>query len=819
MASFIPAFWLSLRRRPRRPAPRPGGRRLPLFECLETRQLLSASLAGALVPRGIGAAHYLVNVQTATQPVLQVSTDNGATFTSYTAPAGWDPSAGVALAGGSGTFRAAPNHPGTVPDSLLAASTDFNGDGRPDLALVLDNRVSLLLSQPDGSYQTALTVSPTPGGQVLFLAAGDFNGDGRTDLATVSRTPGQDGLSLDVLLGQGAGSFRTRVDLATGPQVFAVTVGTYDSNASLMLGNLTGDDAQELLLTRRDPGASGPRAFEFFATPDGTFQESAPPDPAPTSQSTVSPATDPDVNTPVAGVVFGPLPPSGPAAVPDQTAPAAVPDSAGTTPVAGSVSPGSAADQYVAVGAASGDVVLPVQVLVMPETGSDLSDPSEAGVPVTGDDAEAAVNLVVRVDAAGDGTFEARPISLTAFHGEAGTDRVSTPALAGGDSTPLAAGPVSPALSPSSAAGPLGAKGLHENDPDPGNPRPVSASESTSVTASEAADALVLPGFAPLTVLGDRGESLPGPDMAEGLILTAVTEVNSEGRPAAPAGEEEPSEVVNPGRTTAPDPGSLADTPGLAVLRLDPATDAAFWSRLDLGLSLSGADAGLARARPGDRPPAAEDAPDFRSSLLKVGTFLAQAFYLHKLQPAAAAAGGAGQAAADPRFQVAEVVKEAAVEVTRLVRGFYERFLGRAALNGEEQGWVSMLLGGQTEEQVLSAVLSTEEFGRRASALIASVTPDEAFIQALYALVLLRAATDEELTSWLTALPTLSRRGVAYSVLRSVEYRKAQVEAYYRELSQREGDADEVAAWAATPFDLRKIRELLMSRPELFAGP
>src|SRR5690242_13558522 len=98
MAAFFPALWQALRRRPRPARPRQGGRRrLPLFECLEARQLLSLSVPGALVPRGVGPDHYLVNVQPGAQPVLQVSTDNGATFTGYTAPAAWDPEAGVAL--------------------------------------------------------------------------------------------------------------------------------------------------------------------------------------------------------------------------------------------------------------------------------------------------------------------------------------------------------------------------------------------------------------------------------------------------------------------------------------------------------------------------------------------------------------------------------------------------------------------------------------------------------------------------------------------------------------------------------------------------
>jgi hypothetical protein len=809
MAAFFPALWQALRR-PRPARPRQGGRRrLPLFECLEARQLLSLSVPGALIPRAVGADPYLVNVQPGAQPVLQVSADNGATFTGYTAPAAWDPSSGVALLGGAGTLRAAPDHPGTLPDSLLVASADFNGDGKPDYALVLDNRISLLLSQADGSYRTSLTVATPAGGNILFLAAGDFNGDGRTDLATVSRLPGQAGLGVDVLLGAGAGAFRTQVDMATGPQVFAVTVGTSNSSASLLLGNLNGDDSPELVLTRRDPGTAEPQTTTFIGTADGTFQDPTAPDPATSAPDAGNDAGNQAGGT-SAGAALLPPPAATPAAVPDPIAPGGFAGAAGTAPALGAALGGSAPANFLAVGSVSGDTSLPIEVLVAPAAGSDSSDPA-AGIPLAADDAAAAVNLVVRVDDAGTGDFESTAVSLTALHADAGTARGSTPAAVGSDPAD-AGGPAGLAASPSTAVAALGPAGKRENGSDPSSSRPAALAESASITAPDAVDAAVFTSFGALTALGDRGEPLPGPVMGEGVVFTAVTEPGREVRPAAPAAEEDVSEAATPGQAGA-DP---TNTPVLVVLPLDRAADAAFWSRLDLGLALGEPDGGLAHLRPTDKAPAAAEGADVKSSLLKVGSFLAQAFYLQKLQAAGAAetAAGATQAATDVRLQVAEVVREAAVEATRLVRGFYERFLGRAAAGGEEQGWVSMLLGGQTEEQVLSAFLSTEEFGRRASALVGSLTADEAFVQALYVLLLLRAAADEEVASWLTALPTQGRRGVAFSLLRSVEYRRRQVESYYRELLQRDADDDEAADWAATPFDLRRIRELLRSRPE-----
>jgi hypothetical protein len=345
--------------------------------------------------------------------------------------------------------------------------------------------------------------------------------------------------------------------------------------------------------------------------------------------------------------------------------------------------------------------------------------------------------------------------------------------------------------------------------------------ERTPRAMRESDDPLTGFGLLFLTAPADRSEELSGAIASVDAALPAVPEASPDRRPTESiAPVEFVGESPRTGDSTPAGTGSPArSVPPQAAI--GPQSDADLvWSGLELKLPDGDLDRGSRRrgASPAAVPGAAEQA-DGRFSLLRVGTFLAQAFYLHKLQSAGAGAdaGTAGLAQGADQLRAAEVVQEYAAELTRLVRGFYERFLGRAALNGEEQGWVNMLLGGQTEENVLAALLSTEEFGRRAAAMAASMTPDEAFIQGLYALLLLRVATDEEITGWLTALPTLGRRGVAHSLLRSLDYRKREIEAYFRELLHREGDAQEVADWAATPFDLRRVRELFVPHPERLA--
>lgn len=91
---------------------------------------------------------------------------------------------------------------GRMPTAITLG--DFNGDGRLDLAIAnqQDNSVSILLGNGDGTFRAKID-TPTGGVGPVGIAAGDFNGDGRLDLAVVNR--GSNNVS--VLLGNGDGTF------------------------------------------------------------------------------------------------------------------------------------------------------------------------------------------------------------------------------------------------------------------------------------------------------------------------------------------------------------------------------------------------------------------------------------------------------------------------------------------------------------------------------------------------------------------------------------------------------------------------------------
>jgi hypothetical protein len=95
---------------------------------------------------------------------------------------------------------------------------DFNGDGKPDLAVANygSTNVSVMLGNGDGTFQPALNYDVT-GRLPVSVVGADFNGDGMIDFAVANRIPPVRPLSVSILFGHGDGGFEQAVDYGAGP--------------------------------------------------------------------------------------------------------------------------------------------------------------------------------------------------------------------------------------------------------------------------------------------------------------------------------------------------------------------------------------------------------------------------------------------------------------------------------------------------------------------------------------------------------------------------------------------------------------------------
>ncbi|WP_333276696.1 VCBS repeat-containing protein [Microcoleus sp. N9_A2] len=133
---------------------------------------------------------------------------------------------------------------------------DFNGDGKPDLAVanLISNSTSILLNTTTNATTPtfATKVDFTTGSGPYSVSIGDFNGDGKPDLAVANFR----GNTTSILLNTTATNattptFATNVDLNTGNNPYSVSIGDFngDGKPDLAVANLFGNTTSILLNT------------------------------------------------------------------------------------------------------------------------------------------------------------------------------------------------------------------------------------------------------------------------------------------------------------------------------------------------------------------------------------------------------------------------------------------------------------------------------------------------------------------------------------------------------------------------------------------
>jgi hypothetical protein len=169
----------------------------------------------------------------------------------------------ILLNTGSGTFGA-PRNFGAGPQPWPMALGDLNGDGKPDLAVINSSGVSVLMnaSGDAGSPAFAPQVLYPVGYLPAAVAIGDLNGDGKPDLvagtAFLTKTDPTAGAA-SVLLNTGSGVFAPAVNYPVGTYVEAVAAADLNGDGKLDLAVSSYGVANIAVLLNADGGTFAPQ--------------------------------------------------------------------------------------------------------------------------------------------------------------------------------------------------------------------------------------------------------------------------------------------------------------------------------------------------------------------------------------------------------------------------------------------------------------------------------------------------------------------------------------------------------------------------------
>ena len=153
------------------------------------------------------------------------------------------------------SFTRPPVYPVVGADVRSVAVADFDGDGRPDLAVadVDSSTVTVLLKVGQG--EPAIITTHAVGTFALRVAAGDFTGDGKPDIISVNNASS----NISLLRNNGSGGFISAGTFNSGPGV-DVAVGDFNNNGTLDVAVAVGTGVS-ILLGNGQGSFSAPHIF------------------------------------------------------------------------------------------------------------------------------------------------------------------------------------------------------------------------------------------------------------------------------------------------------------------------------------------------------------------------------------------------------------------------------------------------------------------------------------------------------------------------------------------------------------------------------
>jgi len=150
----------------------------------------------------------------------------------------------VLLGNGDGTFQSPVSY-NVGNEATALAIADFNGDGKPDLAVSTTYEsetggVTVLYGNGDGTFQPGVTFgTQLQGAYIIQMGVADFNGDGRPDLAV----PDAYSDNVAILLGNAGAATRTTLVSSIDPSSYGEFISlTATIVPSTATGSVTFED-------------------------------------------------------------------------------------------------------------------------------------------------------------------------------------------------------------------------------------------------------------------------------------------------------------------------------------------------------------------------------------------------------------------------------------------------------------------------------------------------------------------------------------------------------------------------------------------------